>query len=168
MLLPFTDGLIQIGKGDPECLDLADRHYSRQKIGSNQFMPPGKTLVLRNYEGTFVFGWLWQSERDDKQEGYNCSIFRNESKRLSSEIILEAEQKAFDYWGPNRLFTYINPEKLSTKKRRGWEFCPWPVGRCFLLAGWKLRVYKNGRPHLSPNKLWLFVKPFHCVNAVSV
>lgn len=159
MLLPFTDGLIQIGKGDPECLDLADRHYSRQKIGSNQFMPPGRTMVLRNYEGTIVFGWLWQGKRDDKQAGYNCSIFRNESSRLSSDVILEAERMVFDYWGENRLFSYVDPSELRKPAQKYRK--PKLPGKCFAAAGWKLRVHKNGKPHVSQNGLYLYVKPHH-------
>lgn len=31
---------------DPRALPLADRHYNRQKVGSNQFVPPGSCLVL--------------------------------------------------------------------------------------------------------------------------
>ena len=98
MLLPFTEGLTRVGKGYLKSCILADSHYSRQTPGANQFMPPGRTIVLRNSEGTAVFGWLWQDKRDDGQRGFNCSIFRNESIRQSSSIILEAEQFALDEW----------------------------------------------------------------------
>lgn len=156
MLLPFTDSLVQVGKGDVEAVLLADRHYSRQKHGTNQFMPPGRTMVLRDSQGTVVFGWLWQEKRDDGQAGYNCSIFRNESSRRSSEIILEAEQAVFIYWGPNRLFSYVDPTKLRlpTQKYRK----PKIPGRCFFAAGWKIRLRKNGKPHTSTNGLYLFIK----------
>jgi hypothetical protein len=157
MLLPFTDGLSQVGKFDYESVLLADAHYSRQKAGTNQFMPPGRTLVLRNNEGTIVFGWLWQDKRDDGQRGYNCSIFRNVSSRLSSDVILEAEQKVFAYWGINRLFTYVDPNKLRIPTHSYRK--PKIPGRCFIKAGWKLRVHKNGAPHISSNGLYLFVKP---------
>jgi hypothetical protein len=158
MMLPFTDGLVRVGKGDYETALLSDRHYSRQKIGSPQFMPPGRTMVLRNSEGTVVFGWLWQDGRDDRQRGINCSIFRNESEKLSSHVILEAERAVVDEWGGQRLFTYIDPAKLHTVKRRGREMCPWPPGRCFQSAGWKRLTHKDGRPYRSTRGLWLFVK----------
>ena len=128
MLLKFNDALIRVGKFDLESCLLADRHYSRQKPGTNQFMPPGKTMVLRSAEGDVVFGWLWQMIRDDGQLGYNCSIFRNESARRSSEIILEAETAAVTEWGANRGFTYIDPGSVRHKR---------DPGRCFLRAGWK-------------------------------
>jgi hypothetical protein len=156
-MLPFTTGLVRVGKFDLESALLADKHYSRQTVGSNQFMPPGKTMVLRNTEGTIVFGWLSQEIRDDCQEGYNCSIFRNESLRRSSEIILEAEAKVNQQWGPARMFTYVDPAAL---RRPGHKYRkPKIPGRCFFAAGWKLRVHKNGAPHTSSNGLWLFVKP---------
>ena len=72
---------------DRELCELADRHYSRGLIGSSQFMPPGRTLVLRDTSGEIVFGWLWCLEglRYDKQDGFCCTIFRNEGKRRSSK-----------------------------------------------------------------------------------
>ena len=86
MLLPFNNSLILTKKVDAEMCALADEHYSRQKVGTNQFMPPGKTLVIRDHLGLLVFGWLWQQYRDDGEIGYNCSIFRNESERRSSDV----------------------------------------------------------------------------------
>lgn len=139
MLLNFTDELVRVGKFDLETCLLADRHYSRQKPGTNQFMPPGKTIVLRDSAGEVVFGWLWQEKRDDGQAGYNCSIFRNESLRLSSEIILEAERFAVKEWGQNRGFTYVDPVKVRHKR---------DPGRCFLRAGWKLVKLTSSGLHL--------------------
>lgn len=129
---------------------LADRHYSRQTVGDRQFMPPGRAIVIRNAEGTLVFGWNWQypEKRKDRQEGYCCSIFRNESGRLSSEVILEAEKIAFEKWGGQRMFTYVNPAKLGIRKRRGAEYCPYPPGRCFYEAGWHFVGISPGGLHL--------------------
>ena len=137
MLLKFNDELVRVGKFDVESCLLADRHYSRQKPGTNQFMPPGRTMVLRSAEGDVVFGWLWQKKRDDGQTGYNCSIFRNESQRQSSEIILEAEKRVVREWGRNRGFTYIRPEYVS----------PNP-GYCFKMAGWTFVLETHSGLHL--------------------
>lgn len=138
MYLPFTDGLIVTTHWDQDCRLLADRHYSRRTIGAKQFCYSGRKLVLRNAEGTVLFVWMYpKSElRMDGQTGYNCTIFRNESDRLSSEIILEAEKMAFEKWGPNRLYTYIDPQKIQSAN----------PGYCFKKAGWKyLRVSKTGK-----------------------
>ena len=145
---------------------LADRHYSRRTPGARQFLYSGRKLVLRNTEGTVLFGWLYPdpSMRMDGQKGYNCAIFRNESDRRASDIILEAEQMAFEKWGPNRLYTYIDPDKTkvilalrdypSLGIRRGGRI----VGFCYRKAGWKPMVTKDGRPRLSQSGQWLFVK----------
>lgn len=130
-------------------------------------MPPGFTYVLRNNSGTILFGWLYQLERDDKQDGICCCVFHNASERLSSEIILEAESAAFNHWLPShpmlrdipltRMFTYINPEHLRVSKRRGMEYCHFPPGTCFLKAGWRYAL-EDGSPYRSTKGLFLLEK----------
>lgn len=44
---------------DPRSCVIADRHYNRRKIGSNQFVPPGRCLVLRHDDVGFTKGGLW-------------------------------------------------------------------------------------------------------------
>jgi hypothetical protein len=114
---------------DGEMARLADRHYSRRTIGATQFCYSGRKLVLRDARGDVLFVWMYPDPtmRSDGQTGYNCAIFRNESQRRSSEIILEAERFAFDKWGPNRFYTYVNPRKIKSTN----------PGYCFLMAGWK-------------------------------
>src|SRR5216110_1250393 len=101
MLLPLTDGLLKTTPFDDEMRQLADRHYSRRTVGARQFTYSGRKLVLRNAAGTVLFVWMFPDAamRMDGQRGYNNAIFRNESDRLSSDIILEAERHAFDKWG---------------------------------------------------------------------
>src|SRR6202042_403451 len=121
--------LIRTTHMDAEMSMLADRHYSRRTPGARQFLNNGRKLVLRNADGTVLFGWIFPDPamRFDDQVGYNCAIFRNESPRLSSEIILEAEAMAFDKWGPDRMYTYVHPEKIASRN----------PGYCFKQAGWK-------------------------------
>lgn len=133
---------------------IADRHYSRQSKGSSQFMPPGRTMILRDNFAKIVFGWLWQEKRDDGQRGVNCSIFRNESARNASEIILEAETMVTADWGAQRLFTYIDPAKTKPIFRHGRRI----AGFCFRKSGWKPLIHKNGKPCVSRNGLLLLVK----------
>lgn len=140
MLLPFTEGLIRTTPFDPEMAMLADRHYSRQSVGNRQFAGNGRKLVLRDNNGSVLFVWLFQEFRLDGETGYNCSLFRNESPRESSEIILEAETFAFNKWGIGRLFTYVDPSKIKSSN----------PGCCFKKAGWKFeRVSKTGKHLLS-------------------
>lgn len=127
MLFPYDDRLVRTIKFDAECAIFADGHYSRQSPGSSQFAPPGETLILRNWECSILFVWCHQlQKRADNQEGVNCTIFRNESKRLSSEIILEAEIFAMNRWGSIRVFTYIDARKIKSSN----------PGYCFKKAGW--------------------------------
>jgi hypothetical protein len=148
---------------DAEMAMLADRHYSRRTVGSRQFLYSGRKLVLRNAEGTVLFGWMYPDEdkRMDGQRGYNCAIFRNESRRRASEIILEAERAAIDKWGPNRMYTYIDPAKtavIMVRGRKDREPSRRMVGFCYLKAGWKPLIHKNGRLHVSKSGQHLLVK----------
>lgn len=141
---------------DHEMAALADRHYSRRTVGARQFLYSGRKLVLRDTAGTVLFGWVFPDPamRMDGQSGYNCAIFRNESSRRSSEILLEAEAAAFKKWGPSRLYTYIDPAQTKEIKRRGVLV----VGFSFRRAGWKPLVRLDGTQRVSVDGKWLFVK----------
>lgn len=137
MMLPFWEGLVKTTHFDPEMRMLADRHYSRRTVGARQFSYAGRKLVLRDTAGDVLFVWMWPQDemRMDGQTGYNCAIFRNEGSRLSSEIIREAEGAAFDKWGPNRVYTYVNAKKIQSSN----------PGYCFQQAGWrKIGLSKSG------------------------
>jgi hypothetical protein len=136
VMLPLWDGLVATNHFDAECSQLADRHYSRRTVGARQFLYSGRKLVLRDTAGLVVFGWLWPEEdmRMDGQKGYNCAIFRNESQRRASDIILEAEAMAFTKWGPNRVYTYVDGTKIKSVN----------PGFCFKKAGWTKRGMSKG------------------------
>lgn len=140
MFLPFTEGLIRTTHFDPEMAALADRHYSRRTRGARQFCYSGRKLILRNCEGTILFVWMNPDPtmRMDAQRGYNCAIFRNESERLSSEIILEAEQHAVAKWGRGRAYTFIDSQKIRSSN----------PGCCFKKAGWKFAGMSKGGKHI--------------------
>jgi len=129
MILPFTSGLIPTSSYDDECRQLADRHYARRTIGAPQFAYSGRKLVLRDAAGLVLFVWMNPDPtmRSDGQHGYNCAIFRNESARRSSDIILEAEALAVAEWGPNRGYTYVAPRRITSVN----------PGYCYKCAGWR-------------------------------
>jgi hypothetical protein len=139
-MLPWTDGLTKTTHFDDEMRQLADRHYSRRTVGARQFTYSGRKLVLRNTPGTVLFVWMYPDPamRMDGQVGFNNAIFRNESDRKSSDIILEAEELAFAKWGPNRLYTYIDATKVRSVN----------PGYCFKMAGWKYQRLSSGGKHL--------------------
>lgn len=124
----------RVTKFDRRACWLADRHYSRRKIGSPQFMPPGQTIVLLSRDGLAVFGW-WRPHPDaglqamNGLDGWTCTIFRNESPVLSSELILDAEQAIPELGyniGPDGLLTYVWDCKIRSAN----------PGYCFKQAGW--------------------------------
>lgn len=82
-------------------------------------------LMTPNSDAIFV----WRKFRsDDGQQGINCAVFRNESPILSSSLIREAMDMAWQRWPGSRLYTYINPKRIKS---------PNP-GYCFKQAGWRL------------------------------
>lgn len=130
----FADlGYWQVVKdGDPRVATMYRRHYSCYKYRDNRkhgrnrdlVMGPGEKLVLLGVDCRAIFGW--RRFRDDSgQTGVNCAFFRNEGSKLSSELILEAEEHAWRKWPGERLYTYVN-----TKIVRG-------DGKCFKIAGWR-------------------------------
>lgn len=44
-------------RADPVACRIADRHYNRQKVGTPQFVPPGRCLVLLAPEAEPPIGW---------------------------------------------------------------------------------------------------------------
>src|SRR5260221_14691697 len=79
---------------DKPAVALADRHYSRQKVGSNQFMPAGSCRVLISANGKALFGLSFPLAEHVKHQWAGagiCSIFRNEEAGpLASEMIRAA------------------------------------------------------------------------------
>jgi len=140
VLIPFHAGLMRTTHFDQECRALADRHYSRRTVGARQFAYSGRKLVLRDAAGLVLFVWMYPDEtmRMDGQVGYNCAMFRNESARRSSDIILEAESMAVEKWGPNRMYTYVDPSKIASRN----------PGYCFKRAGWRFVRLSAGGKHL--------------------
>ena len=130
---------------------LADRHYSRRKPGSKQFMPPGQTMVLLTPDDHAVFGW-WRPHPStgfkpwNGLDGWTCTIFRNESDTPSSELILAAEQALLAEYdvGPDGLLTYVWDRKVRSTN----------PGYCFQKAGW----FKVGRS--ADGKKTLLQKPY--------
>ena len=130
---------------------LADRHYSRRKIGSPQFMPPGQTVVLVLPSNDAVFGW-WRPHPDsglkamNGLDGWTCTIFRNESRQLSSNLILMAELVLYESQncGKDGFLSYVFDSKIQSSN----------PGCCFKKAGWRVK----GRS--ADNRKTLLSKPF--------
>jgi hypothetical protein len=124
---------VQARDADPDARRLYHRHYSRRVYADGRnpkkFVGPGEHIVLLTPECDAVF--VWRKFLDDaqpKQLGVNCAIFRNEGPTLASRLILAAELFAHERWPGERLYTYVNADKVRHKR---------DPGRCFLRAGWR-------------------------------
>jgi hypothetical protein len=121
-------------RADPRGCALADRHYSRQKTGSPQFVPPGRCVVLVTPESDAVWTTSWPFAEYVKHAwagAWVCSIFRNESSHLSSELIREAVAATRWVFGeapPLGMVTFIDRKKTKAKRDPGY---------CYLMAGFK-------------------------------
>ena len=120
-------------RADPRALPLADRHYSRQKIGSPQFVPPGRCQVFltKDADALWVTSWPFAEYVKHAWAGaWINSFFRNESTELSSELIREALAATRALWDPPPLglVTFIDPKKVRKKR---------DFGRCYLRAGFR-------------------------------
>lgn len=117
--------------GEREVRRFYERHYSARiyKDGreSLKCMGPGEYMLLMTPERDALFGWRKFRSMRIGEWGVNCSVFRNESGWLSSMLIGEAVQRAWARWPQERLYTYVNSERVDS---------PNP-GYCFKMAGWK-------------------------------
>lgn len=121
---------------DVRALPLADAHYNRQKIGSPQFVPPGRCLVLLTpaADALWVTSWPFGEYTKHRWAGaWVCSLFRREphSPELASELITDAVAATRWKYGeppPLGIVTFVNRDKTKPKRDPGY---------CYLMAGWE-------------------------------
>jgi hypothetical protein len=117
-------------RADASVVPIADRHYNRQHIGSPQFVPPGRCLVLKHEAAFWVSSWPFAEYVKHEWGGaWICSAFRREGGPLASEMILDAVAATRWYWGeppPLGMITFVDLDK--TRKKRD-------PGRCYRRAG---------------------------------
>ena len=135
-------------RADPKAVALADRHYSRQKPGTPQFVPPGRCMVLYAETATGKAVWVtsWPFAQYVKHAwagAWVCSIFRNEEAGLSSSLIGEVVAATRAFFGePPALgiITFVLPKALRSVN----------PGACFKHAGWRIAgAAKDGKPCLQ-------------------
>lgn len=120
-------------RADPRAVAIADRHYNRQKIGTPQFVPPGRCLVLMTEDerALWVSSWPYaEYVRHAWAGAWVCSLFRNEGAGLSSDLIRQAVAATRWYW-PDvpalGMVTFVNADKVRSTN----------PGACYRKAGWK-------------------------------
>ena len=113
----------------PRACRIADRHYSRQKPGTPQFVPPGRCIVLYQPNAYWITSWPFAEFVKHAWAGaWICSAFRNEGAGLSSDLIREAIAITRGTWEPPELgmVTFVDAGKVRHKR---------DPGRCFVRAG---------------------------------
>ncbi len=120
-------------RADPSGKAIADNHYNRQNPESDQFVPPGRCVVLVIPKvAVWVTSWPFpEYVRHAWPGAWVNSTFRNESEGaiLSSELIREAMAATRWFWTPPAglgLITFVDERKVRRKR---------DPGRCYRRAG---------------------------------
>jgi hypothetical protein len=115
-------------RADPLAAALADRHYSRRRIGARQFAPPGRALVLVTHNADALFVMSHQRPEFTRHAfpgAWVCSLFRNESHTLSSRLITDALAVTRFLFGPvptAGVITFVDPRQVKQKRHPGFCF----------------------------------------------
>jgi len=120
---------------DSDCLPLADRHYNRRKVGSPQFVPPGRCLVLKAPGAVWVTSWPFaEFVRHAWPGAFVNSLFRKECDGLASDYIRDACAATRAEWSDiptSGMITFIDPNEVTARKVRG-RLC---IGYAYFEAG---------------------------------
>lgn len=133
---------------DKRALPIADSHYNRQKIGSPQFVPPGRCVVLltRDESALWVTSWPFAEYVKHAWAGaWVNSLFCNRGATLSSDLIREAiaVTRTFFQVPPLGMVTFVDPLKVKerpfgTKPQRLRD-----MGHCYRKAGFRTAICPN-------------------------
>ena len=141
---------LPIRDADPRAIGIYRRHYSADRRNNHHagIGGPGPRMLLLTVDSKALWVWRLRPQGlavnakgyDDGQRGVMCTVFRNEGPHLSSDLVREADELAWNRWDDDRHFTYVDATK--TAKHRGKQN---PPGSCFLMAGWhQCGVSKGG------------------------
>lgn len=127
-------------RSDPSVRPLADRHYNRQSIGADGFVPPGRCLVLTTECRRAFWVTSWPFAEFVKHAWAGCwmnSAFRNEAPDVfrASEMIREAvacTREAFGDPPALGMLTFIDPAHVRSAKEEGGV-----IGYSYRRAGFK-------------------------------
>lgn len=130
-------------RSDPEGRAIADRHYNRQSVGSDGFVPPGRCLVLVQDKALWVTSWPFaQYVKHDWAGAWVNSCFRREGgEQLASEMIREAVAHTVWRWPeiPDLgMITFVDGDKVKHKR---------DPGRCYKHAGFTHVGFTKGGLH---------------------
>lgn len=131
---PMSDGgqrWCRSHRADPAAARLADRHYSRQKIGTPQFVPPGSCAVFITDcgRGFWVTSFpLAEYTKHAWAGAWVCSAFRSEGAGCASQLIVLAVAATRAHYGdvpPLGMITFIDRRFVRPTKVRGRDVFGW-------------------------------------------
>ena len=125
-------------RASPSSCAIADRHYNRQKVGSPQFVPPGRCLVLIDDAVPALWVTSWPFAEYVKHEWAGAwvnSCFRNEGDGTASDMIRAAVAVTRSQWTPPLLgmVTFVDPRAVPGTMVRGERV----YGYCYSRAGFR-------------------------------
>ena len=132
-------------RADPAGCTIADRHYNRQKIGSPQFVPPGRCLVLIDNAAPALWVTSWPFAQYVKHAWAGAwvnSLFRNEGDGRASDMIRTAIAATRALWEPPALgmVTFVDPRAVPGTMVRGERV----YGHCYARAGFEHIGFTKG------------------------
>lgn len=152
-------------RADAIVVPIADRHYNRQKIGSPQFMPPGRAIVFSAGDPVGAYwGSSWPFAEYVKHAwpgAWVCSAFRREDESLGLASALIRDAVSATRWmathGPDAqswqygqlpsiwMVTFIDPKMVAPKRIRsrptwGGGLVRSRLEACGLHEGWVVDV----------------------------
>lgn len=131
---------------------IADRHYNRQKVGSPQFVPPGRCVVLRTEDNGALWVTSWpfpEYVRHAWPGAWINSLFRREYGALASDLIRLAVAHTRSIWTPppEGIVTFVDARKVRSKGHPGY---------CYIAAGFRVVGQTKGgllALHLAPDEM---------------
>lgn len=119
-------------RADPVGANIADRHYNRQHVGSPQFVPPGRCLVLLADQALWITSWPFAEYVKHAWPGaWINSCFRREGCDLLASDMIRWAIASTRWWAdPPELgmVTFVDASKVRRKR---------DPGRCYLRAGFR-------------------------------
>src|SRR3990167_11510744 len=109
-------------RADRRAFQIAARHYNRQKIGTPQFVPPGRCLVLLCEGALWVTSWPFADYVRHAWPGaWVNSLYRKERTGQASTLIREAIAATRSIWPTPELgmITFVDPRHIKPTMVRG-------------------------------------------------
>ena len=144
---------------DPAARALADRHYSRQRLGSRRFVGPGRNVVFLSRCGRAYWVTTWpfaEYVRHRWAGAWICAAFRNEGAGVSSELIRQAVAATKAFYGlPPALgmITFIDRREVRPTFVKGEAVWGWTFRKAGFVEVGETKVHRLLALQLLPDAM---------------